>query len=299
VTALDAPTNPTETAAPPAAPPAPAPAKGANGVGRRVMSIAVVALAVILVALALFAVFEGPVANAWYANRQRQLAAQLAAPGEHHGAGKAIAVLQVPRLDLNVVVAEGDSPQQLRNGPGHRIGTPQPGDIGNAVISGHRSGWGGPLNGIGAIKTGDFVVVQVQGAEGLPRAGVFKVTAINRVRGDDPTPFANSTDRRVTLLTGTGGSYSDDRIAITAVSGPVGKTLPLDPRVRATTSGGSAIFNAWMGLAVLAFGVALLLALVLRKRYHRVAIAVVVAPLLVLGLLGLMLNIDASLPLLR
>ena len=66
--------------------------------------------------------------------------------------GNAIGVVQIPRLGLNVVVAEGDAPQQLRSGPGHRFGTALPGDIGNAVIVGHRSGWGGPLASIGTSR---------------------------------------------------------------------------------------------------------------------------------------------------
>ena len=55
---------------------------------------------------------------------------------------------------MNLVVAEGDSPQQLRSGPGHRIGTPLPGKVGNSVIFGHRTGWGGPLSDLGTLEDG-------------------------------------------------------------------------------------------------------------------------------------------------
>ena len=57
---------------------------------------------------------------------------------------------------------------------------------------------------------------------------MFKVTAIEGVADDDPRPFADSTDRRVTLITGTGGKYSDRRLVITPVSGEKIENLVLD-----------------------------------------------------------------------
>ncbi len=210
-----------------------------------------------------------------------------------------IAVLQIPRLGTNVVVAEGDSPQQLRGGPGHRFGTPLPGDVGNSVIVGHRSGWGGPLAHLDAIKVGDLIVAQTQNAALGPRNAVFKVVSVADVAADDTSPLSPTTDRRLTILTGRGGQFSDGRLAVVAVSGAVGKVQPASAVLEAQTSAGSRLFNSQMLLALLGLGGAVLLGFGLRRRYGKGVVIVAVAPLIALGLLGLLLNVDLFAPVLR
>jgi len=255
------------------------------------------ALCALVAAYAGFQVFEGPVASAWYSTRQHQLASQFTASEVHAGRGKAIAIVQIPRLGTNLVVAEGDSAQQLRSGPGHRIGTPMPGQVGNSVIVGHRAGWGGPFHALKTLKRGDLIVVQV--AEPAQVNGFFKVISVQEVSADDRVAFGNSTDRRVTLIAGAGSGYSDRRLVVTAVSGTVGTLLAPAVDVSASTSAGSRLWNAEVFLALAALGVALALVLALRKRYSAVTLIVIVAPMVAIGLLGFLLDIDAALPALR
>lgn len=263
---------------------------------RGTVSIAIIALVVVVAGWVLFELFEGPVASSWYTVRQHQLAAQLNASRSHKGLGAAIAILQAPNVGINTVIAEGDSPQQLHSGPGHRADTPFPGDVGNSVIVGHRKGWGGPFRSAGNLQTGqDLVVYSVDPA----RNGFFKIISVKRVSASDLTPFAPSTDRRLTIVTGDGGQFSDQRLVITAVSGKVGKLKAAEPGTITTTSSGSRLWNSSMLLAVLAVAVGGLLIFGLRRRYRLQVAAVVAAPLLVLGLLGLFMNLDLYLPPLR
>ena len=264
---------------------------------QRVVRIATIALVVGLVAWGLLELFEGPPASAWYSVRQHQLASQFAASRPHSGRGSAIALLQVPSVGMSLVVAEGDAPQQLRSGPGHRIGTPLPGAIGNSVIVGHRHAWGGPLVDLAELKPGDPIAVQTESTGGP--IGVFKVQSVTRVGAGDLTPFSGSTDRRLTIVTGAGGRYSDRRLVVTAVSGPVGKVKAPAAAVRATTPQGSPVWNRDAMLALVAFATAGVLAFALRRRYRMSTVAVVVVPLVVLGLVALLLNVDAALPPLR
>jgi LPXTG-site transpeptidase (sortase) family protein len=295
MTAVDSRSVTTGTAA---APRMDSPARPATGRAMpRVLRIAVISLLLGLVAATVFQLFEGPVARAWYTTRQHQLAAQFAATRPHTGKGAAIALLQVPSLGTNLVVAEGDSPQQLRSGPGHRIGTPLPGEKGNSVIVGHRTGWGGSLTDVGQLKPGGHIVVQT-GSVGGP-INVFTVVSVKHIEANDPSPFVNSSDRRLTIVTGTGGRYSDRRLVVTAVSGRVGKVNVPTATVHATTSAGSPVWNGDVLLAVGALGAGAAIGFVLRRRYRVSTIAVVVAPLLVLGVLGCLLSIDAALPALR
>lgn len=264
---------------------------------QRVVRIATIALAVVGVVAALFALFDGPVAGAWNKTRRQQLASQWSATRPHVGRGNAVALLQIPGLRLNLPIAEGDTPQQLRSGPGHRVGTPMPGDVGNSVVVGHGAAWGGPFAHLGELKRGDLIAMQTKSASGP--IGVFKVLSVRTISGNDVSPFLGSTDRRLTLVAGTGGRFSDTRIAVTAVSGKVGREVNASPPAYATTSGGSAIWNAEVGFALAGIALAAGLVLWMRSRYRRSTIAVVVIPFLTLAVLAMLLNVDAALPALR
>ena len=271
--------------------------RGRAAAMQRITRIATAALLLILVAGGLFALFDGPIANAWYTTRQHQLASRWAASRPHVGRGNAVALLQVPKLHLSALIAEGDAVQQLRSGPGHRIGTPMPGDVGNSVVVGHDMAWGGPFGALSRLQPGDLIAIQTKSSTGP--IGVFKVKSVRKISGTDSGSFAPSTDRRLTLVTGTGGRFSDDRLVVTAVSGSVGHLVAATEPIPATTSRGSVLWNAESGLAALALLVGAALGWLLRRRYRISSVLVVVTPFLALALLALLLNLDASLPALR
>ena len=264
---------------------------------RRVIRISAIGLLVAAGLLLVFLAFEGPVGRVWYETRQRQLASDLAKPHPKIERGDAIGVLQIPRLGVNLVVAEGDDPQQLRGGPGHRRGSAMPGTKGNAVVVGHRSAWGGPFAEVDRLKKGDLVAVSI-GTQ--PEPVVYTVTGVERVSGNDTRPFAKSTDFRLTLISGDGGRLSADRVVVTAVSGNTQRATPEgDTRVRASTSAGSKTLNLPMLLIVLGCAGALLAYFVLRKKTAILPLVAALIPLGALALLGLLLEVDLFLPSLR
>jgi len=266
---------------------------------RRTIVAATGGLIVVVILVVLFAAFEGPVAQEWYELRQHQLAAQFQATRSHSGAGNAIGLMQIPSLRLNLLVAEGDSPEQLRSGPGHRIGTVLPGDVGNSVIVGHRHGWGGPFAHLDQLKIGDPILVETIRADGTEPNAVFRVISIRHLSADDPTPFAPSNDRRLTVITGSGGRFASDRLVITGVSSTtnaVGSAGAVAPGTLAATSAASPWTSNALLLAVVGFGVAALAWFVLRKRNRIATIAIVLAPLVLIGMLGVLLLVDAALP---
>ena len=276
----------------------PPPARQFHDALRRSGVIAGIALLVLAVAWGVFQLFEGPVARAWYTARQRQLASQFQAPRRHAGRGAAIAVMQIPRLGVNVVVAEGDAAQQLRSGPGHRMGTPLPGDLGNSVIVGHRAGWGGPFSDLATLRRGDHVVVQTK-PNGLERDAVFTVISIRPLGSTDLSPFRGSNDHRLTIVAGTGDQFSTSRIVVIAVSGRVGKVIALPDAVRATTPAGSSLWNPEALLALVGISGGLVLVFALRGRYRSSTVAIASLPLFAVGLVGVLLAIDVLLPPLR
>ncbi|MCW2621693.1 MAG: hypothetical protein JWL64_1295, partial [Frankiales bacterium] len=74
--------------------------------------------------------------------------------------GDAFARIYVPAIGLEKVVVEGVGVGDLKKGPGHYPGTALPGQVGNTVISGHRTTYGAPFNSVGDLKVGDAVVVE-------------------------------------------------------------------------------------------------------------------------------------------
>jgi sortase A len=96
--------------------------------------------------------------------------------------GQPVAVLHAPRLgaDWKWVVVEGVGTSQLAKGPGHYPGTALPGQVGNLVISGHRTTHGAPFFHTDSLQAGDDVIVET------PLAWyVYKVTGNEVVKPTD------------------------------------------------------------------------------------------------------------------
>jgi sortase A len=82
-------------------------------------------------------------------------APRTAAPSE----GEPVGDIRIPRIGVNQVVVEGTNTPDLRKGPGHYIGTPLPGQNGNASIAGHRTTYGHPFYNLDGVKVGDPIIL--------------------------------------------------------------------------------------------------------------------------------------------
>ncbi len=76
--------------------------------------------------------------------------------------GDAIAIIKIPRLGsgYSYAVVEGVSTADLKKGPGHYPGTAMPGQLGNFVVSGHRTTYLAPFNGLDTLQVGDAIVIE-------------------------------------------------------------------------------------------------------------------------------------------
>lgn len=79
------------------------------------------------------------------------------AAGASPAEGRPVAILAIPRIGLDSVVVQGTDTDDLRLGPGHYVGTPMPGQAGNAAIAGHRTTYGAPFADLGELRPGDDV----------------------------------------------------------------------------------------------------------------------------------------------
>ena len=135
-------------------------------------------------------------------NEQKALAAELQTQWmsnvveETPDLGEGVALIKIPKIGVDRVVVEGVSVPDLKKGPGHYPGTAMPGQIGNTVISGHRTTYGAPFNRLDELKVGDEILV-------YDRTGPFKyIVSENKIVSPTAVEVLNtSSDARLTLTT--------------------------------------------------------------------------------------------------
>ena len=155
------------------------------------------------VVILLFVAYELWFTNFYTAQEQHDLRHQLeqqwglpipqgsSAPGEQPLAepplGDGVAILRIPRLgkDYVKVIVEGVNHEDLKKGPGHYPGTAMPGQIGDFVVSGHRTTYGAPFNQLDRLEHLDPIVVETRSMW-----FVYKVTSTEVVLPTDIATIA-------------------------------------------------------------------------------------------------------------
>jgi sortase A len=102
--------------------------------------------------------------------------------------GETLAKLNIPRLDAELYVIEGDGPRELRRGPGHLEGTALPGQKGNCVIAGHRDTHFRVLKD---IREGDDIVLQTESGQYLYRVRNMHIVSPENTSALRPTNTAS------------------------------------------------------------------------------------------------------------
>ena len=84
----------------------------------------------------------------------------LPTPGPEHATR-----IQIPALDIDAPIVQGDGWEQLKKGVGHHVGSANPGDKGNVVLSAHNDIFGELFRDLDRLKAGDQVILYTnQGA---------------------------------------------------------------------------------------------------------------------------------------
>lgn len=110
--------------------------------------------------------------------------------------GSAVAVIKIPKINVEKAVVEGTGVEDLKKAPGHYNKTPLPGQPGNAAIAGHRTTYGAPFGDLGELVPGDEILVAT-------KQGKFRYI-VSEQKVVDPTNVSvlNPTnDNRLTLTT--------------------------------------------------------------------------------------------------
>ena len=136
--------------------------------------------------------------------------------------GTGIAVIYIPALgpDYQKVVVEGVGVPDLKRGPGHYPGTALPGEVGNVVISGHRTTYGAPFNQLDVLRVGDAIVLETRDSYFTYRVTGQQIVTPTSVEVTYPVPGhrgAVPTQRLLTLTTCNPKYSAAQRLVVRAV----------------------------------------------------------------------------------
>jgi sortase A len=139
-----------------------------RGVGQTLITVGVVVLLFCVYALKITNIYTAQEQNRLEDGLERAWAEPQARPGGAAPAqpaavdiGAGLAVLRIPAIDkdFSKVVVNGVGVEELKTGPGHYPGTALPGEVGNVVLSGHRTTYGAPFERFGELEPGMAVVL--------------------------------------------------------------------------------------------------------------------------------------------
>jgi sortase A len=79
--------------------------------------------------------------------------------------GDPLGRIQIPKIGANFVVVQGTDGGDLREGPGHYVNTPLPGEPGTVAIAGHRTTFLAPFRHIDDLKQGNLIRMRMPYAD--------------------------------------------------------------------------------------------------------------------------------------
>lgn len=103
--------------------------------------------------------------------------------------------IQIPALSVDAPVVQGDGWEQLKKGVGQHIGTANPGQVGNVVLSAHDDVYGQLFRYLDRLVAGDRVILYTQ-----QRQYVYVVTGTAIVEPTQVEVMAPTVDPTVTLI---------------------------------------------------------------------------------------------------
>lgn len=120
--------------------------------------------------------------------------------------GSGLALLRIPRLGdgYRYVVIEGVSRADLRKGPGHYPGSAMPGQVGNFVVSGHRTTYSAPFNRLDKLRPGDKILVDTRRTQFVYQMTSRRIVSPTAVEVTAPVPNhpgREPTEKMITLTT--------------------------------------------------------------------------------------------------
>ena len=96
--------------------------------------------------------------------------------------------IQVPAIGVDAPVVQGDGWEQLKKGVAQHIGTPNPGENGNIVLSGHNDVFGEVFRDLDQLKPGDTVILFTSQRQSTYVISGTQIVQPTQVEVMNPTP---------------------------------------------------------------------------------------------------------------
>jgi sortase A len=119
--------------------------------------------------------------------------------------------LQISAIGQNVPVVQGDGWEQLKKGVGQHIGTANPGEKGNVVLSAHNDVFGEIFRDLDRLKPGDEIVLST-----TQQSYVYVVKQTQIVSPTQVDVMGNTPEAIVTLISCYPYMVDNQRIVVTA-----------------------------------------------------------------------------------
>ena len=121
--------------------------------------------------------------------------APIAPPANPHAAVPVVRIgeIQIPKIGLVHPIYEGVTLTVIDNGPGHWPGSAVPGQLGNAVLAGHRVTHTHPFLRINELVPGDEIIFKMPNGTFTYKVTGHQIVTPKDVHIVDPTPDATLT----------------------------------------------------------------------------------------------------------
>ncbi len=120
--------------------------------------------------------------------------------------------IQIPAIGVNAPVVLGDGWEQLKKGVGQHLGTANPGDTGNLVVSAHNDIFGELFKDLDRLKPGDEIIVMTQ-----DRSYTYVITGTQIVEPTRVDLMAPTPEKTITLISCYPYRIDTERIVVTAI----------------------------------------------------------------------------------
>lgn len=120
--------------------------------------------------------------------------------------------IQIPAIDVDAPIVQGDGWEQLKKGVGQMTGTPNPGQNGNMVLSAHNDVFGQIFQHLDELEEGDEVIIYTN-----QQVYVYRVDQTRIVEPTQVDVLANTQEPVVTLISCYPYMVDTQRIVVTAL----------------------------------------------------------------------------------
>jgi sortase A len=212
--------------------------------------------------------------------------------------GSVVARLQIPAIGVDQYVVEGTTEADLAKGPGHYVGTSQPGQAGNVAIAGHRTTYGAPFNRLDHVAVNDRIIL----TSTTGRALTYIVSqAPVAVSPRDVAILNTGSDSRLTLTTCNPKFSASQRLVVVGLLSSPRAAVPtaVRPNIVHVVADSTGWNVGYLPLALLILALLVLLGLANERAsvvYGRVGRWLVLSPIWAAGLYFLFVALTKLLP---